>query len=67
VLNYIYIGTSLLDFIYIINTRYTASGYLIVLFKKEALSGLIVLIYNNILIAAIYKINIAVILVEISE
>lgn len=57
----------MLDFIYAVNTRYIALGHLTVFLKEGAPSGLVVLAYNNMLIAAIYKVDIAVILVEVSE
>jgi hypothetical protein len=57
----------LLDFIYIINTRYIALKYLIILLKEEASNSLIILVYNNIFIATIYKINIVIILIEINK
>ena len=57
----------MLDFIHAVNARYIALGHLTVLFKEGAPSGLVVPAYNNMLIAAVHKVDIVVISVEVSE
>jgi hypothetical protein len=67
VLNRAFVGAGLPDFIRAVNAGYAASGHLTVLLKEGAPSGLVVPAYNDMLIAAVREVDIAVISVEISE
>jgi hypothetical protein len=60
-------GAGLLIFIRAVDLGYTVLGHLTVLLKKGTPSNTLVPAYNNILIAAVQRVDPAVVLVEISE
>jgi hypothetical protein len=66
-LNKAFTKTGLLIFMRVVDSGYSASGHLIVLIERGTPSSALISVYNNLLLGAIRRIDLVVILVEISE
>ena len=66
-LNRALVSAGVPDFIRVVDAAYAASGHITVLLKEGAPSSLLVLAYNDMLIATVRQVDIAVISVEVSE
>jgi len=66
-LNRALVSAGVPDFIRVVDAAYAASGHITVLLKEGAPSSLLVPAYNDMLIATVRQVDIAVISVEVSE